>query len=83
MTAVRCPTRCYGGCGEANAPVGGVLRHRWRMLDTIESVWKSVNAKRRAIAEIHEVIARADEILVRGHGHYRHNPSNRWPATRV
>ena len=48
----------------------GFAQTRERMLDNIESVWKSVNASRRAIAEIQQVIARADEILTPGKATY-------------
>ena len=44
----------------------GFAQTRARMLENIESVWKSVNASREAIAEVQETIARANEILARG-----------------
>jgi len=51
---------------------GSAQTHR-RMLENIESIWKSVNASRRGMSEIQEAIAHADEILARGHEAYRYH----------
>jgi len=57
----------------------GFEQIRGRMLDNIDSVWRSVFGSRRTMADAREAMARADEVLARRLS----DSQRRWPIARL